>query len=784
MKIRKIINGWLPYLLVGFFVLIADDCLAAAQLPTAPANRPAVAYLQILASVGPLEYLSKGNVTLRDALGHMIAKRKTNIRGSTIFSLSKAKLSSARMPLKITTSGGRIIGLKGDKFPGLPFKGHLRAQIDKVPLEQHSIVYLDLLSTSASVMQSRTESYASSTKAVRDALSIGKGFPVNGIRFRNNHVGWTQLEAAILENRGYDRYVRNMVYRIKQGEKITELTPPLRPLSSQPSPSRVDDIITNALSGSHQYVLSTDQADTASTQSTYPVCNVPFPNGSTNNASTEVIEDYGVIAMEGLLQYAGIPSSSVTGVAGMLLTGGADGAPTASQLDAVEEQLSCISAELGYLSEQVAELTLLTDVDQNAQCGNAVVNQYYTYQGLVEDAQDCTGSSCQLNSNNPSLMADLPTWSPSSTMVSATCGGPLGTNNMLFGSAGGQGAAWQQLNQNYQSTNGGYAWYTAAQVQQLQQFLAYWATVEYDLFLLTNEYDNYYQLFENATLAAGNVPGSATVCTSGSTNATPTYCVAQSNIANAYPPDLYSDEIGIWNTVNGGGGLAINAYPAGLAMGLGQVGLNPYYLGQVTPDPGSWSASNATNPSYNQFNSQGINPSGQPSAIEQFSNPQALRTLQPTKAQVSSILNPQTPGGVQAWNFFVDELQQGWDWTPAPPVYPEWYTKNLTPSNTNQPPTGTGFFTADNVGEFSHVAQGGPETCNDGTEAATVTTYDFNTTIGSYYWQYTSCGGGATPNNSVNLAPVFGVLLGRTWWSAYASNNPPTSYVPPNPPTQ
>jgi hypothetical protein len=259
-----------------------------------------------------------------------------------------------------------------------------------------------------------------------------------------------------------------------------------------------------------------------------------------------------------------------------------------------------------------------------------------------------------------------------------------------------------------------------------------------------------------------------------------------SNIGNAYPPDLYSDEIGIWNTESGGAGLAISAYPAGLAMGEGQLGLQPYYLGQNTDDPGSWPATNATTPSFNQFNSQGINPSGQPSAIQQFSNPQALKTLQPTSAQVASITSnnylqggppPPAPPPPTSWQFFVNSINAQAPSGYSFPIASEW-TNLVANNNTNN---GTGFFTADNVGEFSHEAQGGPETCNDGTESATITTYDFNTTIGSYYWQYTSCGGGATPNNSVNMAPVFGVLLGRNWWSAYGGSNPPVSYKPPQP---
>ena len=755
---------------------------ASIQAHSLASKLPPVAHLQVLASVGPLEYLSGAEVTLRDARGIVIAKQKTNTRGSTVFHINQQRLAAAVKPLRFTTSGGQVIGQTGNQTSGPAFYGHLRGQIIKVPVRKHTIAYLDLISTSASVMRSKRKSYDSSVKAVRAALSIGKGFPVNGIRFKNNHVGSTQLEAATEASGGFDQYVRNMVNRINHGEKISELTPPIYATTAATQKNAASDALTNAIRPSEAKGLQA-QATQATSASNYPQCNVPLGNGSTTSASTEIIEDFGTTSISILLKYVGAPSAAASGIAGMLLE--PSGSASTTALQAVDAQLACISAQLGYLSEQVSELTLLTDVDQNTTCGNAVLNQYNLYSGLVADAQDCNSSTCQLDSSNPSLVDDLPGWSPSSSLVNE-CGGPTGTNNMLFGSAGGQGSAWQQLNKNYQSTNGGYAWYTALEVQQLQQFLAYWGTIEYDLFVLTNEYDNYYGLTENAQISAGNVPGSS-VCSAGTTSTTSSFCAAMSNIGNAYPPDLYSDEIGIWSTVNGangGAGLAISAYPAGLAMGLGQLGLNPYYLGQNTPDPGSWAASKATGPSYTQFNNLGVNPGGLPSAIEQFSNPQALKTLQPTSTQVASITSnnySQGAPGLTSWQYFVNAINQQAPSGYTFPIDSEWTNLAANNNTSKNTPNGTGFFTEDNVGEFSNAKQGGQETCNDYTEAATIATYNFNSTIGSYYWQYTSCGGGATPNNSVNLAPVFGVLLGRTWWSAYSGSNPPTSYTPPQP---
>jgi hypothetical protein len=792
-KLQEIILGLTIF---GALFAEANVCVAAlennaqelnASIQTQPSatKLPPVAHLQVLASVGPLEYLSGAEVTVRDALGIVIAKQKTNSRGSTIFHINQQRLAAAVKPLRFTTSGGQVIGQTGNQTSGPAFYGHLRGQISKVPVGKHTIAYLDLISTSASVMRSKTRSYASATKAVRAALSIGKGFPVNGIRFKNNHVGSAQLQAATEAYGGYDQYVRNMVHRINRRQKITELTPVIYATTAAPQKNAASDVLTNAIRPSEAQGLQA-QATQATSTSTYPQCNVPLGNGSSTSASTEIIEDFGVTSMSILLKAAGAPSAAASGIAGMLLTGGATGSPSASALQAVDAQLVCISAQLSYLSEQIGEMAYTIDIQSAENCAADATTQYYNYSGLVNDAQDCSSSNCQLNAGNPSLLQDLEAWDPSGSQVGG-CSQGATVNNVLFGTSGGQAPGWQQLNENYQGIN---AWYTALQVQQLQQTLSYWGTVQYDAFVLTNEYYNYYtfnsesgQSSESAQSSAGNVPGSS-VCITGTTSTTPNFCAAMSNIGNAYPPDLYSDEIGIWSTVNGGAGLAISAYPAGLALGLGQLGLQPYYLGQNTPDPGSWAASKATGPSVTQFNNQGINPGGLPSAIEQFSNPQAHKTLQPTSAQVASITsNNYSQGsgtGVTSWQYFVNAINQKAPSGYSFPMASEW-TNLAANNNTSQnTPNGTGFFTSDNMGEFSHKAEGGPETCNDGTESGTVTTYDFNTTIGSYYWQYTSCGGGATPNNSVNLAPVFGVLLGRNWWPASATN-PPTSYTPPPP---
>ena len=814
-KIRQIIFGLAIF---GALFAEANVCEAtvqnSVQAQPSATKLPPIAYLQVLASVGPLEYLSGAQVFVRDSAGKLISKGYTNTRGSIIFYLSQAKLASVTMPLRITTRGGEIIGQTGDQRSGPPFLGHLHGRVNKVKLRKHTSTYLDLISTSASVMQSK--SYASATKAVRDALGIGNKFPINGIRFRNNHVGWTELQTAISEYGGYDNFVKQMVRRIQRREKITELSPSRSASSAQGAHSMTAEVVSTELPGSSQAMAITAQADTTtSTQPTFPVCSAPAPTGSGSSMSEEIIMDVGAAAMKGLLTVAGVPSSAAGGLAGMLLTGGAQGNPSTDQLNAVEAQLSCISEQISYLNDQIEVTELNESLTDANSCWTQINQQFQNYQNLVANSLpygqntsglqsgsacyggstvvDGTPSSCPLNSSNKTLLQDLTEWDPNPLLngnysaLAAACSSGGGTiNTAIFGQPSSGSNGWQTVNTMYQEL---YNWYTAAQVQDLQGFLAYWSNAIYNNFIVVNEYYNYYGGINTNQSAAdnlGNVPGSS-VCLNNTVIGSNTFCAAASNFTNAYPPDLYSDEIGIWDT--SGAGLAISAYPAGLAFGGDQLSLNPYYLGTIIPNGGSWSATNATAPSLSQFNSYGINPSGQPSAVQQFSNPQALKTLQPSSSQISSLQYPQGIDGTtsangdnwaDAWNFFVNSINSIVGDTSVGtqpfPITSQW--ANLV-ATTSQPPYGTGFFTVDNVATLSSY-QNGSETCSSNTQAQTVSTLDFNNTIGNYYWQYTACGN-TTPNNTDNMAPVFGVLLGRNWWPAVNSVNSSSPYTPPLP---
>ena len=746
--------------------------------------------IQVLASVGPLHYLSGAEVSLINAKGLVVGRSLTNIRGSAMFSLPRAALR--HLPFKIITSEGMVIGQSGDQFHGPAFKGHLRARINKVVAERSTPVYLDLISTSASVMQSPTKSYLSAYRAVQASLNMGDAFPVNGVRFQNNYVGWKELERATILSGGYDRYVKSMVERIKKHRKITELTPSPYAQHQAKVPDTVS-LLQNALNESADALtLSTMDGETPTT-SPYPQCppNASVSSGSSSKgiSSIQLIEDFGVLSVQTLLTKAAIPNAAqdTTMIAGMLLSGGASGsAATTSALQAVDAQLACISSQLNYLEQQVNEVELTTIVATAQNCESSIQTQYENYSNLVAGAQpQANGAPAptdqQLTSNNANLMQWVTPNNGTNWLTYYTCGANI--DNMLFTAGTDTPSAWQQLIANYQNT---YPWYGQLQVQQLQQFLSYWGTLEYYAFIVTNEYYNYNGqnngASSNAGALAGNYPGSSNLCVPGTPGSN--YCYFQSHILNAYPGDIYSDEIGLWQN-----GLAVNAFPAGLAITGDQTGLTPLYIYNTSGNNSTWSANasaegasnsgnpalGATNTSYSLFNSYGINPSNQASAIEQFSNPQALRTLQPTSSQVSAL--QESSNGVTASSYFLNAINQQVDTANGQPAFPiasGWGSLSSTSNTTN----GIGFFTSDNVSSLSTYSQDDTD-CNGGLNECTTTKDVFNNTIGQYVWNYTNPDGDKANPVAPGNFPVFGALLGRTWWASVTSA---INYTPPLPP--
>lgn len=705
--------------------------------------------LRVWASAAPDSYLAGARIRITDSRGNVVGVGKTTERGTASIKLNRK--AGKNLPLRVVSSGGFEAGK--------PFTGHLSAYANQVGLSA-DIVHLDLISTIAYRITNKGNSYADSVKKVRDSLGIRKGAPVDVLRVMNHHVDYGRLKNKIAERKGHSRLVGELARLVKRGENVDWF---------RPKKDQFDrELIDGALVSSESTVKAA--ADSASQS---PVCTTPVGTSLSNGPSTKNIANYGNIAFSTLLVVIGYPATTNGIITGMIFgpLGASQTSPDAQAINNVQSELSCIAQQINYLQEEVAELTFQVDLAGANSCNASVQSGWRNYQFAINNA-----SAEPLNSSNPSLLSFLSQWNQLNTI----CGSAI--NNSLFGTAGGQAGAWQQLNANYQSPgSGGYYWYTQAEVQQLQIFLSYWSTVLYEQSVLTNEYNNFYNLMEAARAAAGggasasNQGGAgSSACEYGTVGSTATYCAWQANIANAYPPDLFSDEIGVYSS-----GIGVIGYPAGLGFfpygssspSSGQLGLNTNSMASLLLSSTSYGNVFAPGPVLNnlftQFNSLGINPKGYGDAVETFTNPQALRTVIPSSGQMQG-LTSNNPGGQSAATYLLGQIN-----------------KDSTSTWTGLSSSQVGFWASDSASHMSILQN---------TLQQQMGQYSFKFSpgsfIGNYSSQYPVCSKyfgvenvpypNACGTNPTSPPPVMGGLLGRTWWTGALSAK---SYAPPTPPS-
>jgi hypothetical protein len=522
------------------------DSWASTPAPTGEALSTPTA-LKISASVGPLHYLSGAKLVVKDARGKIVGRATTNIRGAGLVKLRPE--SRAKLPFRITATGGRVLESQSNGIKGPRFQGALRAKVVNLDANGGALVYLDLVSTLASRLESRNQDYASAFEKVRGALGIKSPVSPNVIRFQNNHVGWVEIESEIKQKKGFGPFVQSLENKIKRGESLAYL---------KPSAYRLKQPISGASAVMGTPVSTGGMARIAATSSSYSPCDSQLGNTSSNGgtSSTELITAVGVEASKELLSIAGLSALGfgVDMAAGMLFTGGNETSPESEALKQVSQQLECISMQINYLSGQVDQLMVYETVGTATQCDANVASYYKDYEWYVDAAQpndDGTPSGYQLNDSNAIFTDSLKAWSG---MYS--CGATI--NNMLWGTAGAQGPAWQSINVQYHNA---YPWWTQQQVQELQDFLAYWSMRLHQAFVLHTEYLNYYQQFDKAKAEAGAYESpegelSSELCTTNTTYYPETFCVWQNKIPGAYPKDLFSDEVAIPAT-----GLAVHVLP-------------------------------------------------------------------------------------------------------------------------------------------------------------------------------------------------------------------------------
>lgn len=701
-------------------------------------------YLHVMASYAPLDYVSGGIVSIRDSRGKLIAKGETNTRGTFTVPLTLEKFKS--LPLKVIVTGGKIISQSGDLYKGPKFKGRLRGEVNAIPNGPNTPVYLDVVSTVASLSVSPKLTYDKAIGLVRQTLRISSAAPIQILRYENNYVGNSELKSAIDGEKGYNRFVKRFAKKIRNGEKVDNISlSPAHDKGSFQAEANPADLTEVRSKYTNNKVLGQSEVGKFA-----PVCDVPLPNHDADDyqSSSTIIEDFGVIAAKDLMNFVGIPSTGIgDSVIGMLLTGGSQGADdaTVEALKRANQQLNCISAQNAYLITAVDELLLTTKVSVATPCSSEVQDQYYTYQGLVEGAMpnaDGSPSKYPLDSSNPNLMATLPAWSPSSPMHTA-CGGGKLINDMLFGSVPGQKGSWPQLNSNYQNVGGGgYYWYTQSQVQELQQFLSFWSTILYENFVLSNEYFNFYQLYQLAKIAAGNDEIDPLLCENGTTSKSSNYCAWVSNIKNAYPSDLYSDEIAIPDT-----GRAVSPYPAGLAIQVGQKGLNLSYIVNHLNARGEYYAKEAAEAALKQWNSMAV--IGGTNSKEDFSAPKTIKE-NAYERDYSRLGYPNVRDGTSSASFLLRAINSS-------PIS-EWHDLNSSINDIS-------FWTYD---QWAHEVKND----HDQLLVALGSMANRGDVWADCSWRswFDYC--------EPNQHPVMGVLLARQWWAGASTA---TTYTPPPP---
>jgi len=451
------------------------------------------------------------------------------------------------------------------------------------------------------------------------------------------------------------------------------------------------------------------------------VCSAPVGNGDESKTSKEIITDVGVAAMFALGKYAGVPSAALEPVLGTFLN---FPDPTADTLEEIQAQLTCISTQIVYLSEQVEYLSFQVSLAVAVECNTEVDVQWQSYRDAVADA-----SKYPLNSSNASFIKWLSGWGA----VHDTCGSAI--NTALFSTAPGASPAWPAVAKIYQDKHGG--WLKQSEVQELQEFLAYWGEIEHQQFLLRREYDTYYGLYQDIDSISGFNTADTSKCSSNTLPGDSRFCVWANNIKSAYPGDLYSDEIGVMSN-----GQGIMLYPwsttPNLTYEMRQAGYHSSYkYGQ------SYSTA-----ALEQQNSLRLNTSEQNTAEETFSNPRVKRKYRTTSDQATAFLNYQD-----------DVIQFYLNRTNADPNSP-WIGKDAKDIAASVYESYSNY---DQLGGYANRLE--PGLFLNNLDSQTIYCYpDY-------------CSNSSTKRSSLIK---IGVLLGRSWWPG---SSKAATYTPPPPPT-
>ena len=644
---------------------LADTNDAAARART-PKN------LMVQAYTGPFRYVAGATVTVTDPVsGQTMATAKTLRHGEV--RMRVAGEPSRTAPFVVTVTGGRVVTITSGRVRGRAFAGTLTTIVSELgPL---SLQRVDLSTTAAAKMPlARTGGFAKNLASVRRALGFVRADKDQTLQYYSYAVGDQKLLGAVTRAGGYDAFTSLLARTArKQGRvsglrtRVLKLPHPEYKKRSKKKPSKPSKGATSrSAAPSTRQSSSSDMANASSAP-----CYAQFtPPASTSSAGTTAMTDFAIEASAGLLAIVatGDPLADsgaiLDGMTGFAVdTANATSDPATSsesnpQLNQIQEQLDCISNQIAALNSSLNSVSLQITMSNAQSCKSAIQSTWATYGGLVQTAADSTAADDQLTSANPSLVALMENSSSSVVTtipeMQATCNNII--DDSLFETYVGEYPGYSQLLASLQT---GESALEPSSVQTLQLFLNQWGTLEYQQMVMVSESYNYQALYgagsqwtnENTSMGAttGSCPATPSA---GTVNASTTsFCGFLQNVANVYPGNTYSDEIGLFTTPAVSctvsscaspsyavSGLAVSAVPGGFGTysasnplpspvsSINQISANTLFGSSAGYTSSTWSQALAE---YNSVPTGTLNSSGSTAAwnpYETWSAPQTDKT--------------------------------------------------------------------------------------------------------------------------------------------------------------
>lgn len=531
---------------IGVLALVATAALTAVGVASAASAKPSM-WLHVLPS--PRTPLVDATVTVTDAAGATVGTGRTNRAGTVRIAI---RTKGAKRPFLVRTSGGTV-----DRAP---FTGHaaLSTRFADGRLQNVNVVS----TAAAAYVAEHGGSIATVERRLFKGLGLSTRFGHLHLRHSSRVVDRRKLNRHHAAQGGFDGTVDLLVSALEGDATFPDWS-----VKRAEGPRRVDAPRTRGTSGSSiPCGVQTVQAPSGTVNTYVAAASVQMIAGLVSGFMTKD------------------PSLFLNGAIGMAMAE-TPGMTTASMMASIEAQLACISTQINDLQNSTNRQMLATSVDTIATCENNVNSTWAEYNTVTWEMStvgtdgktdgsmpDPDYGYTSTNSGLAKLMNDI------NTNI-ANCGGLV--NQALFNGYGGQIPAWQQLVANYKSgtyRSSDKVAFGQQSVAEMQQFLQYWGTIQYQYTALLNEWYNYQATFngknmfylqQGALVPTPANPGPACpAATASAANVQPqatNACQWQQNIVNVWPADLYTDEVLYWfsSTTSGSaiGADALSAVP-------------------------------------------------------------------------------------------------------------------------------------------------------------------------------------------------------------------------------